>query len=57
MTLARAGRITEFLKEKGLLETEVDWAKFMPMWEKYLNDPHTTPEAELLTHIYLRQRQ
>jgi len=47
------GRITEFLKEKGLMETEADWAKYMPMWEEYLNDPHMTPEAELLTHIYL----
>jgi len=47
------GQITEFLKAKGLMNTEADWAKYMPMWEEYLNDPHTTPEADLLTHIYL----
>jgi effector-binding domain-containing protein len=47
------GRITEFLKAKGLMTSEADWAKYMPMWEEYHNDPHTTPESELLTHIYL----
>ncbi|MCU0915783.1 MAG: GyrI-like domain-containing protein [Planctomycetes bacterium] len=47
------GRITEFLKSKGLMKTEADWARYMPMWEEYLNDPHTTPEAELVTYIYL----
>jgi hypothetical protein len=25
----------------------------MPMWEEYPNDPHTTPEADLLTYIFL----
>ena len=47
------GRITEFLKEKGLLKSEADWARYMPMWEEYRNDPTTTPEAELVTYIYL----
>jgi effector-binding domain-containing protein len=47
------GQITEFLKAKGLMTSEADWAKYMPMWEEYLNDPQTTPEADLLTHIYL----
>ena len=47
------GQITEFLKAKGLMKTEADWAKYMPMWEEYLNDPRTTPEADLLTFIYL----
>lgn len=47
------GQITEFLKAKGLMKTEADWAKYMPMWEEYLNDPQTTPEADLLTYIYL----
>lgn len=45
--------ITEFLKSKGLMKTEADWARYMPMWEEYLNDPHTTPPEELLTYIYL----
>jgi effector-binding domain-containing protein len=47
------GQITEFLKAKGLMQTEADWARYMPMWEEYLNDPHTTPEAKLMTYIYL----
>ena len=47
------GQITRFMQAKGLMETEADWARYMPMWEEYLNDPETTPEAELLTHIYL----
>ena len=47
------GLITEFLKAKGLMETDADWARYMPMWEEYLNDPQTTPPAELRTYIYL----
>jgi effector-binding domain-containing protein len=47
------GQITRFMQAKGLMETEADWARYMPMWEEYLNDPEVTPEAELLTHIYL----
>jgi effector-binding domain-containing protein len=47
------GRITELLKAKGLMKTEADWAEYMPMWEECLNDPQTTPEANLLTYIYL----
>jgi effector-binding domain-containing protein len=47
------GQVTEFLKAKGLMKTDADWAKYMPMWEEYLNDPQTTPEAKLVTYIYL----
>jgi len=47
------GLITQFMQAQGRMESEADWARYMPMWEEYLNDPHTTPEAELLTHIYL----
>jgi len=47
------GQITEFLKAKGLMQTEADWARYMPMWEEYLNDPQTTPPEDLLTYIYL----
>jgi effector-binding domain-containing protein len=46
-------RITEFMKENGYMKSEADWAKYMPMWEEYMNDPEQTPAAELLTHIYL----
>ena len=35
------------------MRSEADWAKYMPMWEEYMNDPERTPAAELLTHIYL----
>ena len=52
--LARTyGRITEFLKETGRMATEADWARYMPMWEEYINDPEKTPEADLVTRIYL----
>jgi len=51
--MATYGRITEFLKTRGLIQSEADWAKYMPMWEEYVNDPDNTPEAELLTYIYL----
>lgn len=47
------GQITAFMKAQGLMQSEADWARYMPMWEEYLNDPHTTPEADLLTYIYL----
>lgn len=51
--MATYGRITEYLKAEGMLDSEADWAKYMPMWEEYLNDPETTPESDLLTHIHL----
>jgi effector-binding domain-containing protein len=47
------GNITAFLKAKGCLQSDADWARYMPMWEEYRNDPETTPEADLLTYIYL----
>jgi len=47
------GQITQFMQAKGLMASEADWSRYMPMWEEYLNTPETTPEAELLTHIYL----
>ena len=46
-------RITEFMQAKGMLASEADWARYMPMWEEYLNDPQVTPEADLLTYIYV----
>ena len=47
------GGITALLKAKGWMQNEADWARYMPMWEEYRNDPEKTPEAELLTYIYL----
>jgi effector-binding domain-containing protein len=47
------GQITGFMKSKGWMQTDSDWARYMPMWEEYLNDPEKTPETDLLTYIYL----
>ena len=47
------GHIAEFLKERGKLKSNADWARHMPMWEEYENDPSATPPAGLLTYIYL----
>jgi effector-binding domain-containing protein len=47
------GRITEWMKSNGMIEDETGWSKYMPMWEEYLNDPETTKEEDLLTHIYV----
>ena len=46
-------QITAFMKDKGWMQSEADWARYMPMWEEYLNDPEKTPSTELLTYIYL----
>jgi hypothetical protein len=35
------------------MQSEADGACYMPMWEEYLNDPDTTPQADPLTYIYL----
>lgn len=45
--------ITDWLKAEGMLESEADWVKYMPMWEEYVDDPTTTPPEELKTHIYV----
>jgi effector-binding domain-containing protein len=46
-------QITAFMTEKGWMQSEADWVRYMPMWEEYLNDPETTPAAELTTYIFL----
>ena len=46
-------QITAFMIERGWMKSEADWARYMPMWEEYMNDPDTTPPSELITHIYL----
>jgi effector-binding domain-containing protein len=45
--------ITAFMIDKQLMTSEADWARYMPMWEEYLNDPERTPPSELKTYIYL----
>ena len=47
------GQITVFLKERGWLQSDADWEKYMPMWEEYVNDPESTPEGDLVTYIFL----
>ncbi len=49
-------QITEWMKDQGMLKSDADWAKYMPMWEEYMNDPDSTPEEELITHIYVPVR-
>lgn len=52
--LARTySRITAFMVEKRWMASEADWARYMPMWEEYMNDPDRTPATELMTYIYL----
>lgn len=46
-------RITQFMQAEGMITSQADWARYMPMWEEYLNDPRTTPEADLLTYLYV----
>jgi len=46
-------RITAFMIEKQWMASEADWARYMPMWEEYMNDPDQTPATELMTYIYL----
>ena len=50
------GRITAFMKTTGRMENDADWARYMPMWEEYLNSPDATPQDQLLTYIYLPVR-
>ncbi|UCG85869.1 MAG: GyrI-like domain-containing protein [Gemmatimonadota bacterium] len=47
------GKITEWMKANDMLESEADWAKYVPMWEEYVNDPESTPAEELITQIYV----
>jgi effector-binding domain-containing protein len=49
-------RITDWMKANDMLGTEADWAKYMPMWEEYVNDPASTPADDLITHIYVPLR-
>lgn len=49
-------RIEAWLRERGGIKTAADWARYAPMWEEYLNDPASTPEADLITRIYLTLR-
>ncbi|MEZ4703157.1 MAG: GyrI-like domain-containing protein [Rhodothermales bacterium] len=45
--------ISSWMAGAGLLESQGAWARYMPVWEEYLNDPQTTPQEELITQIYI----
>jgi len=45
--------IRKWLEDQGMLESEADWAKYMPMWEVYATDPTSSPADELVTYIYV----
>jgi len=49
-------QITAWMKAEGMLVTDADWGKYMPMWEEYVNDPESTPQEDLITHIYVPLR-
>jgi effector-binding domain-containing protein len=46
-------QIEAWLRERGAMKSSADWAKYSPMWEEFMNDPGTTPSADLVTRIYL----
>ena len=50
------GHIDAWLRERGAIKTDADWARYSGMWEEYLNEPGTVPDAELITRIYLPLR-
>jgi effector-binding domain-containing protein len=53
---ATYGQIDAWLREHGAIKTEADWARYSGMWEEYLNEPGTVPDAELISRIDLPLR-
>jgi len=49
------GQIDAWLRERGAIKTDADWARYSGMWEEYLGEPGTMPDSELSTNIYLPQ--
>lgn len=47
------GQIDAWLRERGAIKTDADWARYRGMWEEYLSEPGTMPDSELSTNIYL----
>lgn len=47
------GQIDAWLRERGAIRTDADWARYSGMWEEYLGEPGTMPDSELSTNIYL----
>ena len=47
------GQVDAWLRERGAIKTDADWARYSGMWEEYLGEPGTMPDAELSTYIYL----
>lgn len=48
--------IDAWLRERGAIRTEADWARYRGMWEEYINEPGSVPDSELVTNIYLPLR-
>ena len=47
------GQIDAWLRERGAIKTDADWARYSGMWEEYLGEPGTMPDSKLSTNIYL----
>jgi effector-binding domain-containing protein len=47
------GQIDAWLRERGAIRTDADWARYSGMWEEYVGEPGTMPDTELTTNIYL----
>lgn len=45
--------ITEYMVAHGDMASPADWARYLPMWEEYLDDPAVVPRSELRTRIVL----
>lgn len=45
--------VTRWMREHGLIREDADWARYMPMWEEYVDDPDRTPPDELRTWIHV----
>jgi AraC family transcriptional regulator len=50
------GQIDAWLRERGAIEKDSDWARYKGMWEEYVNEPGKVPDSELVTYIYLPLR-
>ena len=50
---ATYGQIDAWLRERGAIKTDADWARYSGMWEEYIGEPGTMPDSELATNIYL----
>lgn len=50
---ATYGQIDAWLRERGAIKSDADWARYRGMWEEYLGEPGSIADSELSTNIYL----